>query len=153
MHACLPKHLSLAVLELVEEVLERVTLLILLFCGGGAVRELELSFKLGDQAVQRGARFFVVPDLVSSFYDLVSQPDTPKAELLLSRFLYFKQLCEFFLSFSKLVLNAQFYGCLELCSGVRLGPLGLCYCYLFVHCTLGCSRRCFYHFVLPRRRI
>ena len=77
MHACLPKHLSLAVFELVEEVLERVTLLILLFCGGGTVRELELSFELSDQAVQRGARFFVVPDLVLSFYDLVSQPDTP----------------------------------------------------------------------------
>ena len=85
MQARLPKHLSLAVFELVEEVLERVTLLILLFCGGGAVRELELSFKLGDQAVQRGAHFFVVPDLVLSFYDLVSQPDTPKAELLPSR--------------------------------------------------------------------
>ena len=77
MHARLPKHLSLAVLELVEEVLERVTLLILFCCGGGAVRELELSVELGDQAVQRGAHFFVVPDLVLRFYDLVSQPDTP----------------------------------------------------------------------------
>ena len=76
MQARLPKHLSLAVLELVEEVLERVTLLIL-FCCGGAVRELELSIKLGDKAVQRCAHFFVVPDLVLRFYDLVSQPDTP----------------------------------------------------------------------------
>ena len=77
MHARLPKHLSLAVLELVEEVLERVTLLILLFCGSGAIRELELSLKLGDKAVQGCTHFFVVPNLVLRFNDLVSKPDTP----------------------------------------------------------------------------